>query len=171
MQWHKGTLCPIRNERSIFIKPLNGLPEEYTCNSNKDVYMHADNISKYVLPLKGGDSVEFVLGDRNKEKPMARKVKVIQYSQRTTEELLEYIEKYTEDLKSTDSKKVLMETLSYTVMWSFLGSPTFARNGGLYHISIRGNKIMFDKFQRVMRSSKLYSTVKTYFAFGSFFHR
>jgi hypothetical protein len=62
---------------------------------------------------------------------MARKVKVIQYSQRTTEELLDYIEKLTEDLKSADCKNVLMETLSSTVMWSFLGSPTFAKDGGL----------------------------------------
>jgi hypothetical protein len=37
----------------------------------------------------------------------------------------------TEDLKSADCKNVLMETLSSTVMWSFLGSPTFAKDGGL----------------------------------------
>jgi cold shock CspA family protein len=127
-QWHKGALCPIRSEKSIFIKSLNTLPEGFTQN---DVYLHPDNISKYVLPLKGGDSVEFVLGDRDKEKPMARKVKVIQYSQRTTEELLDYIEKLTEDLKSADCKNVLMETLSSTVMWSFLGSPSFSKDGGL----------------------------------------
>ena len=127
MQWHKGILCPIRNEKSIFIKPLNDLPKGY--KKNKDVYMHSDNISKYVLPLKGGDSVEFVLGERDKEKPMARKVKVTQYSQRTSKELLEYIDKYTEDLKSADSKKVLMETMSFTVMWSFFGSPNFAEDG------------------------------------------
>ena len=129
MQWHKGTLCQIRNEKSIFIKPLNELPEGY--KKKKDVYMHSDNISKYVLALKGGDSVEFVLGERDKEKPMARKVKVIQYSQRTSRELLDYINKFTEDLKSADCKKVLMETLSNTVMWSFLGSPAFAKDEGL----------------------------------------
>jgi cold shock CspA family protein len=129
MQWHKGTLCQIRNEKSIFIKPLNELPEGY--KKTKDVYMHSDNISKYVLALKGGDSVEFVLGERDKEKPMARKVKVIQYSKRTSRELLDYINKFTEDLKSADCKKVLMETLSNTVMWSFLGSPAFAKDEGL----------------------------------------
>ncbi len=129
MQWHKGTLCQIRNEKSIFIKPLNELPEGY--KKKKDVYMHSDNISKYVLALKGGDSVEFVLGERDKEKPMARKVKVIQYSQRTPRELLDYINKFTEDLKSADCKKVLMETLTNTVMWSFLGSPAFAKDEGL----------------------------------------
>jgi hypothetical protein len=122
-QWRKGTLCPIRSEKSIFIKPLNTLPEGFT---QKDVYLHPDNISKYVLPVKGGDSVEFVLGDRDKARPMARKVKVIQYSPRTSQELIDYITKFTEDLKSADCKKVLMETLSNTVMWSFLGSPSFA---------------------------------------------
>ena len=129
MQWHKGTTCQIRNEKSIFIKPLNNLPDGY--KQNKDVYMHSDNISKYVLPLKGGDLMEFVLGDRDKEKPMARKVKVSQYSQRTSKELVDYMKKLSEDLSSTDCKKVLMETLSNLVMWSFLGSPILAEDGGL----------------------------------------
>ncbi|XP_028413718.1 NFX1-type zinc finger-containing protein 1-like [Dendronephthya gigantea] len=125
-QWHKGTLCPIRNEKSIFIKPRNVLPEEY--NQNKDVFMHPDNVSKYVLPLKGGDSVEFVLGERDKERPMARKVKLQQYSKRSCQELLDYIAKYTQDLQSPDCKKVLMETLSNTIMWNFLASPAFAED-------------------------------------------
>ena len=129
MQWHKGTLCQVRNEKSMFIKPLGNLPDGY--NPNKDVYMYSDNISKYVLPLKGGDSMEFVLGDRDKEKPMARKVKVSQYSQRTSKELVDYITNLTEYLSSADCKKVLMETLSNTVMWSFLGSPILAEDGGL----------------------------------------
>ena len=112
----------------MFIKPLNGLPEGY--NPNKDVFMHPDNVSRYVLPLKGGDSVEFVLGERDKEKPMARKVKLHQYSKRSCQELLDYIKKYTEDLQSPDCKKVLMESLSYTIMWNFLGSPAFAEDRG-----------------------------------------
>ena len=128
-QWYEGTLCQIRNEKSMFIKPVNKLPDGY--NTNKDVYMHFDNISKYVLPLKGGDSVEFVLGERDKEKPMARKVKVTQYSQRTSEELIAYITKLTGDLKSTDCKKALLENLSNTVMWGFFGSPIFVQDEGL----------------------------------------
>ena len=131
-QWHKGTLCPIRNEKAIFIKPSNGLPEGY--NPNKDVFMHSDGVSRYALPLKEGDSVKFVLGDRNKEKPMARKVKLQQYSKRSCQELLEYIAKYTEDLKSPNCKQVLMETLSHTVMWRVLGSPVFERDTGLYSL-------------------------------------
>ncbi len=126
-QWHKGKLCPNINEKSIFIEPFNTLPEGYT---QRDVYTHSDNISKYVLPVKGGDSVEFVLGDRDKARPMARKVKIFQYSPRTCQELLDYIKKFNEDLNSADCKKVLVETLPNTAMWSFLGSPIFAKEIG-----------------------------------------
>ena len=125
-QWHKGTLCTIKTEKSIFIKPLNTLPDGFT---HKDVYLNPGNISQYVLPVKGGDSVEFVLGDRNKARPMARKAKISQYSARTCQELLDYITKLSEDLNSADCKKVLMETLPNTAMWSFLGSPTFVQAG------------------------------------------
>ncbi|XP_028410574.1 NFX1-type zinc finger-containing protein 1-like [Dendronephthya gigantea] len=127
-EWRKGTLCPIKNERLLFIKPLNDLPKDY--NQSKDVFMHCDGVSKYALPVKEGDSLKFVLGDRDKERPMAWKVKLQQYSKRSCQELLDYIAKYTQDLNSQDCKKVLMETLSHTVMWSVLGSPVFARDEG-----------------------------------------
>ena len=127
IQWHKGSLCSIR-DKSVFIKPAQNLPEGYT---NKDVYLNPDNISKYVLPVKGGDAVEFVLGDRNKAKPMARKVKISQYSRRTSAELIEYINILTENLKSSDCRKVLMETLPNTAMWSFFGSPNFMQQAGM----------------------------------------
>ena len=131
-QWHKGTLRPITNEKSIFIKPLKTLPKGYT---NKDVYLNPGNISKYALPVKVGDSVEFVLGDRDKARPMARKIKISQYSPRTCQEMLEYITNLTENLESAECKKVLMETLSNTTMWSFLGSPVFENKAGrLYDI-------------------------------------
>lgn len=126
-QWHKGRLCSITN-KALFIKPTQSLPEEFT---DKDVYLNPDNISKYVLPVKGGDAVEFVLGDRNKARPMARKVKIFQYSQRTSEDLIDYIKKLTENLKSADCRKVLMETLPNTAMWSFFGSPNFTLQAGM----------------------------------------
>ena len=126
-QWLKGRLCEIKNEKSLFIKPSNDLPEGFT---NKDVYLNPDNISKYVLPVKGGDLVEFVLGDRNKTKPMARKVKISQYSPRTCQELLNYIEKLSDVLNSDDCKKVLLETLPKISMWSFLGSPVLVTQPG-----------------------------------------
>ena len=63
-QWHKGRLCAIKNDKTSFIKPFNTLPEGFT---NKDVFLNPDNISRHVLPVKNGDLVEFVLGDRNKQ--------------------------------------------------------------------------------------------------------
>ena len=126
-QWHKGRLCSIKN-KALFIKPTQSLPEGFT---DKDVYLNPDNISKYVLPVKGGDAVEFVLGDRNKARPMARKVKISQYSQRTSEDLIDYIKELTENLKSADCRKVLMETLPNTAMWSFFGSPNFMLQAGM----------------------------------------
>ena len=120
-RWLKGTLCSI--EKSYwFIKPTGDLPKGY--DTKRDVYMQSDNISKYILPLKGGDLVEFVLGERDPAKPMARKVRVYRYSQRTCEELVDYLNQLTEDLNSAYYKTVLVETLPNIVMWSFLGSPT-----------------------------------------------
>jgi hypothetical protein len=128
-QWHKGRLCEInRNKKCLFINPLNDLPEGFT---KRDVYLNPDNISKYVLPVKGRDTVEFVLGDRDKTRPMVRKVRISQYSPRTCQELLDYIKKFSEDLNSEDCKKVLMETLPKITMWSFLGSPVFLTQEGM----------------------------------------
>ncbi|XP_046849444.1 uncharacterized protein LOC124442968 isoform X2 [Xenia sp. Carnegie-2017] len=123
-EWIAGTLCGICKEKSIFIRPSKPLPETY--NKSKDVYLHSSKTSKYALPLKRGDKGEFVLGIVNKEKPEAQKFRATVYGPRTYEELLDYFDQYTEVLKSTDCKNALLETLSNTAMWKFLGSPSFA---------------------------------------------
>ena len=128
-QWLKGRLCPIRKESAWFIKPMVKLPEGY--DRSKDVFMYPNYISQYVLPVVGGDTLEFILGDRDKSKPMAREVRVSQYSPRTCKELIEYIKKLTKDLNGTSLKKVFMQVLSCTAMWRFLGSPTFESAAGL----------------------------------------
>ena len=119
-QWHKGRLCPIGKTEAYFIKPSMALPEGYS--AFKDVYMNPKNISKFLLPLKTGDELEFVLGERDKARPMARKVRVSQYSHRTYPVLREYLEKFLVFMKSLDRNQALVETLPSTTMWSFLGS-------------------------------------------------
>lgn len=123
-QWHKGRLCAIQNN-AIFIRPSQALPNGF---KHKDVYLNPGNISKYILPVKDHDSVEFVLGDRDKQRPMARKVKVTHYSMRACQEVREFIEQLTDNLKSAECKTVLMEVLPNTAMWNFLGSPVFEGN-------------------------------------------
>ncbi len=129
-QWYRGRLCPIRKQNAWFMKPMAELPDGY--DKSKDVFMYPNYISEYVLPVMEGDMLEFILGDRDKTKPMARKVRVSQYSPRTCKELIEYIRKLTEDLDCVNLKKVLVQVLPCTAMWRFLGSPVFKNVSGMY---------------------------------------
>jgi hypothetical protein len=126
--WFKGRLCPIKTPKAWFIKPMAELPEGY-CKS-KDVFMHPNYISEYVLPVTEGDMLEFILGDRDKTRPMAIKVRVSQYSPRTCKELTEYMRKLTKDLDGVQMKNVLVQVLPCTALWRFLGSPVFKKTAG-----------------------------------------
>ena len=105
------------------------LPDGY--DKSKDVFMYPNYISEYVLPVVEGDMLDFILGDRDKTKPMAQKIRVSQYSPRTCKELTEYIRKLTEDLDCITFKKALVQILPCAAMWRFLGSPKFKRVQGL----------------------------------------
>ena len=124
-KWYKGKLCPIKNPKAWFIRPETELPHDY-CKS-KDVFMYPNYVSDHVLPIREGDILEFILGDRDKAKPMAIKVQVFQYLPRTCQELTEYIRKLTNDVR-----EVLVQVLPYNAMWRFLGSPEFIKETGLY---------------------------------------
>lgn len=129
-EWLKGRLCPIKKENAWFIEPFAELPNGY--DKSKDVFMYPKYISEYILPVKEGDKLEFMLGDRNKTRPMAYKVRIFQYSRRTLEELTEYMQKL---IKNLDTKnEVLVKVLPCTAMWSFLGSPKFKTATGLYFV-------------------------------------
>ena len=93
--------------------------------------MYPDNISKFVLPVVENDMLEFLLGERNKTKPMARKVRVAHYSPRTCSEIIKYIRKLILDLKDVYFEDVLTQVLPCTAMWMFLGSPVFRNKEGL----------------------------------------
>ncbi len=125
-QWLKGRLYQVREQNAWLIKPMTKLPNGY-CQF-KDVVMYPKYISEYVLPVMEGDMLEFVLGDRDKTEPMARKVRVSQYSPRTCKELIEYIRKLIKDL---ENKKILGQVLPCTAMWRFFGSPVFKSTAGL----------------------------------------
>lgn len=123
------TICTIVNDKACFIKPFNNLPYGY--DTTKEVFMYPDNISKYVLPPKGGDIMEFVLSDRDMSKPMARKAtRISQYSARTYDDVVQYIKKLITDLNSDICNKVLVEILPNITMWSFLASPVFIAQTG-----------------------------------------
>ena len=122
-QWYKGRLCPIKKQNAWFINPMLELPHGY--DKTKDVFMYPNYISKYVLPVVEGDTMEFILGDRDKTKPMAQKVRVSQYSPRTCKELNEYIRKLTKEIDCVNFQNVLVQVLPCTAMWKFLGSPKF----------------------------------------------
>lgn len=128
-QWYKGTLCPIKKNNPWFIRPLMELPRGY--EKSKDVFMYPDNISKFVLPVVENDMLEFLLGERDKTKPMARKVRVSQYSPRTCKELIKYIRNLILELEGVYFENVLTQVLPCTAMWIFLGSPVFRNKEGL----------------------------------------
>ena len=138
-QWYRGRLCPIRKESAWFIKSMVELPEGYA--KSKDVFMYPNYISQYVLPVVGGDTLEFILGDRDKSKPMALKVRVSQYSPRTCKELIEYIRSLSGGLDCVSFKKVLVQVLPCTAMWRFLGSPVFKNTSGNYSPRLKLNLV------------------------------
>ena len=76
--------------------------------------------------------LDFVLGDRDKTRPMAHKVRICQYLPRTYKTLAEYIKKLTDDLNCTNFKNVLVQVLPCTAMWKFFGSPVFKDMKGLW---------------------------------------
>ena len=127
-QWYRGRLCPVRNENAWFIRPFTELPEGYA--ENKDVFAYPNYISQHVLPLVEGDMLEFVLGDRDKTRPMAQKVRVSQYTPRTRKDVIKYVRYLTEDLNTANVRKVLVQVLPCTAMWRFLGSPVFKGASG-----------------------------------------
>jgi hypothetical protein len=131
LRWYRGRLIKITNDKEWFIKPLNNLPYGYDTTQN--VFMSSDNVLKYILPAKVGDTVEFLLGDRNKSKPTARKARISQYCPRTYDEVLQYMNKLIMDLNSNISKNLLVEILPNTAMWSVLASPVFTSQTGRYN--------------------------------------
>ena len=158
-KWLVGRLCPIKHDTTAgkqplwYIKPSVGLPDGY--NRTKDVRMNRDNISEYILPLASGDLVEFVLGIRDKSKPMAVKARVFRYSQRTCTVLVDYIENLSACLTSAIFKKVLVEILPNTVMWAFLGSPIFKEKS----VSIVYIERLLQLLQQVLNVGKSYKTL------------
>lgn len=124
-QWYQGRLCTIKNDKAWFIKSFNNLPHEY--DQTKDVFMYPDNIPKSVLPVRTGDIMEFILSDRDKSKPMARKARIYQYSPRPYNGVVEYIRKLIMALNSSICKRVLVEILPNLTMWNFLASPVFTQ--------------------------------------------
>ena len=128
LQWLKGRLCPIINKK-YYIKPNIELPDGYA--KTKDVLMHPNHIPQFVLPLTEGDELKFVLGDRDKMRPMARKVLVSQYTARNYKDLTEYIRKITKDLEGVNVKQILTDVLPCSALWRFLGSPLIKNSTGL----------------------------------------
>lgn len=122
-QWHQGELCPIKMEKAWFIKPYNDLPNGY--DKTKDVFMHPSSISKYMLSLQEKDVLDFILGDRDKTKPMACRIRVSSFSSRTQTQVVDYLKKLVDHLKSAHVKQVLQQILPCDALWTFLGSPTF----------------------------------------------
>ena len=139
-QWYRGRLCTIKNDKEWFIKPFSNLPYGY--ETTQEVFMSPDNVSKYVLPAKEGDTVEFLLGDRNRSRPMAHKARIFQYSSRTCDEVLQYMNKLTTDLNSIICKNLFVEILTNTVMWGFLASPVFTTQTGKYSIRLFSDDVL-----------------------------
>ncbi|XP_046848921.1 NFX1-type zinc finger-containing protein 1-like [Xenia sp. Carnegie-2017] len=125
-QWLRGRLCPIRKETAWFVKPFSELPDGY--EKRKDVFLYPNYLSKEILPVAGGDILEFILSDRDKSRPMAINVRVCQYSPRFQKDVVKYICRLNEDLNSPKCRTVLTQVLPCTSMWKYLGSPIF-RNG------------------------------------------
>lgn len=127
-EWYRGRLRTITNDKGLFIKPFNNLPDGY--DTTKQVFLHHDKISNYILPPKEGDIMEFLLGDRDKTKPIAYQARISQYSPRSYDEIVQYIKRLIMDMNSDICKKVLVEILPNIATWDFLASPVFIAQTG-----------------------------------------
>lgn len=87
----------------------------------KDVFVHKDKISKFLLPLRIGDHVEFVLAARNPGKPSAHKARPLEYrSRRTSLEVDDFFLSFYKAMDSKESSLALSEALSTLSLWLYL---------------------------------------------------
>ena len=128
IQWFKGRLCEIKQSNAWFLKPTTELPNGY--NKSKDVFLRPDFLPQHILPVMEGDTLEFLLGDRDKTRPMARKVRVSHYTPRTCKEITEYMNKLVKELDSDNVREILGQVLPCTALWKLFGSPVFQSTKG-----------------------------------------
>ena len=156
-QWYRGRLCPNKTKNAWFIKPVVELPNGY--DKSKDVFMYPSYISQYVLPVVAGDTLEFILGDRDKTKPMAQKVRVSQYSPRSCEELTGYFRQLMEDLDSVGFQNVLVQVLPCTAMWRFFASPKFTDVQDKRDLGIGYVELFLSLLKLILRHGRPYKTL------------
>ncbi|XP_046847639.1 uncharacterized protein LOC124441242 [Xenia sp. Carnegie-2017] len=157
-QWLKGRLCPIRKETSWFVKPFSELPDGY--EKTKDVFLYPNYISKEVLPVAEGDILEFILGDRDKSRPMAIKVRVCQYSPRFQKDVVKYVRGLNMDLNSAMRRTVLTQVLPGTSMWKYLGSPVFRNNQDDESVNMSYIEALIELIQLLLQHGKAYPSLQ-----------
>ena len=85
---HTGKVCTIKDEFG-FIKPDGPLPEDY---SQKDVIFFVNRLRVANFPLTNGDALEFNLGTKDKDKPMAINAKLVKCLPRNDEIINSYLD-------------------------------------------------------------------------------
>ncbi|XP_046847641.1 NFX1-type zinc finger-containing protein 1-like [Xenia sp. Carnegie-2017] len=157
-QWLRGRLCPIRKDTAWFVKPFSELPDGY--EKTKDVFLYPNYISKEVLPVAEGDILEFILGDRDKSRPMAIKVRVCQYSPRFQKDVIKYVRRLNMDLNSTKCKTILTQVLPCTSMWKYLGSPVFKDGPGDESVNMSYIEALIELMQLLLQHGKAYKSLQ-----------
>ena len=95
-----GRICSLKDGYG-FIRPSDKLPEDYP--QSKDVHFYLNKLSCGLMQLSTGDEVEFTLGTKDKDRPMAIKLQITRFRRRNVTEIRKYLESVggqLDDLKS-----------------------------------------------------------------------
>lgn len=109
------------NKKGGFIKPSEELPSPYP--EDRDVYFHLNTVQSGMLELEVGDMVEFVLGTKDKERPFAYRVKLVECKTRSTESIENYLQHLLNEIQSKveDSTQNISAILSCSTVWKVIG--------------------------------------------------
>ena len=97
-----GRICSLKDGYG-FIRPSDKLPEDYP--QSKDVHFYLNKLSCGFMPLSIGDEVEFTLGTKDKDRPMAIKLQITRFRRRNITEIRKYLHSVGEQLEDLKSNK------------------------------------------------------------------
>ena len=124
---NKGYICAI-DERFAFIKPDDKLPEDY---GKKDVFFYPNRLRVANFPLMIGDEVEFSLGTKDKERPMAINVRLFKCRGREDRQVNSYLDstlhQFQQQGPSSDSDEEDSKQSKYSLGLELVGCSALAQ--------------------------------------------
>ncbi len=127
---HLGWVCAVK-ETFGFLKPEEKLPEDY---GQKDVIFFLNKLRVANFRLVPGDALEFSLGTKDKEKPMALNAKLIKCCVRSDQDINSYLDSTTQQIKqleprteASESEETEVQQSKYSLILELLSCSALVR--------------------------------------------